>query len=55
MKICIIKKILKGKSFFDTLVNFMTSDFIVGMELVGSDAIAKWRSLIGPTNSNVAK
>ena len=45
----------KGKSFFQTLVNFMTSDFCVGMELVADDAIKKWRTLLGPTNSNTAR
>lgn len=29
----------KGKSFFEKLVKFMTSDFIVGMELVADDSI----------------
>jgi hypothetical protein len=33
----------------------MTSDYSVGMELVAQDAITKWRSLIGPTNSLKAK
>jgi nucleoside-diphosphate kinase len=45
----------KGKSFYDTLINFMTSDLIVGMELVKKDAIKSWRSFIGPTNSLNAK
>ena len=31
----------------------MTSDFVVGMELVADNAILKWRKLIGPTNSLV--
>ena len=31
----------------------MTSDFVVGMELVADNAILKWRNLIGPTNSLV--
>lgn len=33
----------------------MTSDYVVGMELVAQDAIKKWRTLIGPTNSLKAK
>jgi len=45
----------KGKSFFEKLVNFMTSDLVVGLELIADDSISKWRKLIGPTNSNVAK
>merc|ERR1712110_84111 len=45
----------KGKSFFEKLVKFMTSDMVLGMELVADDAINKWRGLIGPTNSITAK
>lgn len=33
----------------------MTSDVVVGMELVADEAISKWRQLIGPTNSLTAK
>lgn len=33
----------KGKDFYDGLVNFVTSDFVVGLELVANDAITKWR------------
>lgn len=45
----------KGKPFYDFLVNYITSDFIVGMELVKKDAIAAWRNFIGPTNVAKAK
>jgi nucleoside-diphosphate kinase len=45
----------KGKDFYDGLINFMTSDFVVGLELVANDAISKWRQVIGPTNSVKAK
>ncbi|EGR31510.1 nucleoside diphosphate kinase 7, putative [Ichthyophthirius multifiliis] len=45
----------KGKPFYETLTNFMSSDFIVGFELVGENAIKIWRELLGPTNSLVAK
>ena len=45
----------EGKSFFPTLIDFMTSDYAVGMELVAPDAIKKWRTFIGPTNSLKAK
>ena len=45
----------KGKSFYDFLVNYITSDFIVGMELVKKDAIQAWRNFIGPTNVAKAK
>jgi len=29
----------KGKHFFDNLINFMTSDFVVGIELVSDNAV----------------
>lgn len=44
-----------GKPFFPTLIDFMTSDVSVGMELVWENAIAHWRKVIGPTNYQVAK
>jgi nucleoside-diphosphate kinase len=40
----------KGKEFFEKLVNFMTSDVVVVAELHGTDAVKKWRKMIGPTN-----
>ena len=45
----------KGKTFFPTLQAFITSDVVVGMELVADNAIEKWRKLIGPTNTLKAK
>ena len=45
----------KDKPFFPALKEFMTSDVTIGMELVAQDAVAKWRQLIGPTDTNVAK
>lgn len=45
----------KGKSFFEELVKFMSSDVAVGLELVGDGAVEKWRALIGPTNTLAAK
>jgi nucleoside diphosphate kinase len=36
-------------------VGFMSSGPIVAMELVAEDAVAKWRKLVGPTNSTTAK
>ncbi|MCL4165885.1 UNVERIFIED_CONTAM: hypothetical protein GTU68_047032 [Idotea baltica] len=45
----------QGKSFFTTLLDFMTSDYAVALELVGPDMIKRWRELLGPTNSLVAK
>ena len=33
----------------------MTSDVCVGLELVAKEAVTKWREVIGPTNTAVAK
>ena len=43
-----------GKDFFPTLSGYMTSDTVVGIELAGPNAIAKWREIIGPTKKEVA-
>jgi len=45
----------KGKPFFGDLTAFMSSDVIVGLELVADSAVEKWRELIGPTNSLTAR
>ncbi len=45
----------RGKPFFDNLVSFITSDVVVGMELVAENAIEKWRQVIGPTSTDAAK
>lgn len=45
----------KGKGFFPTLMEFITSDYVVGMELISMDAIKKWRDFIGPTKLAEAK
>lgn len=44
-----------GKPFYGDLSSFMTSDVVIGMELVADNAVSKWRSAIGPTNTSVAK
>lgn len=44
---------IKGKPFFENLMNFITSDFVVGLELIGEGAISEWRKLLGPTNTLV--
>ena len=44
-----------GKGFYPNLSALMTSDVCVGLELVANDAVSKWREVIGPTNSTVAK
>ena len=45
----------KEKAFFPNLQNFITSDVVVGMELIADSAIDKWRQFIGPTNTLKAK
>jgi len=45
----------QGKGFFNDLVAFITSDVVIGMELVGENAVTAWREFIGPTNSNTAR
>lgn len=45
----------KGKPFFATLIDFMTSGPVVVLVLSGEDAIAKWRKLMGATNPQNAE
>jgi nucleoside-diphosphate kinase len=40
----------KDQSFYEPLIEFMSSDLSVGMEIDSQDAIKQWRALIGPTN-----
>ena len=44
-----------GRSFYEDLTDFMSSGPIVALVLEKTNAIAAWRSLIGPTNSNAAR
>ena len=43
------------RPFYSKLVDFMSSGPVIAIEIVGDDAIAKWRSLLGPTNSETAR
>jgi nucleoside-diphosphate kinase len=45
----------EGKAFFPNLQAHMMSDVVIGIELVAPDAVTLWRSVIGPTNTAVAK
>ncbi len=40
----------RGKPFFDGLVDFITSGPLVAAVVEGPDAIAAWRTMMGPTN-----
>ncbi|KAK9099561.1 hypothetical protein Syun_026606 [Stephania yunnanensis] len=46
---------LSSKSFFPTLVKYMTSGPVFVMVLEKANAIADWRALIGPTDAKKAK
>ena len=45
----------KGKSFYGRLTNYMSSGPIVAMILSKPGAILAWRTLMGPTNTLVAR
>ena len=44
----------KERPFFKDLVNFMTSGPCVVMALEGDGAVARWREVMGPTDSKKA-
>ncbi len=48
-------KIHKGKSFYEELINHITSGPIVPMVVEGEDAVKHMRELIGATNPKEAK
>ncbi|KAJ1279615.1 hypothetical protein BS78_04G167900 [Paspalum vaginatum] len=43
------------RSFFDSLVKYITSGQVLAMVLEKPDAITQWRALIGPTDARKAK
>ena len=45
----------EGKPFFAKLVDYMTCGPIVAFEIMGADAVGKWRELLGPTDSSEAR
>ena len=45
----------KARPFYGDLVKFMTSGPVVVVVLEGENAIARWRDLMGPTDSSKAK
>lgn len=45
----------KGKPFYDGLVQFICSGPVLGLELMGNNAVAAWRNLLGPTNCATAR
>lgn len=46
---------LKGKFFYNDLVNFMVSGDVLEMIVFGENAVEKIRSIIGPTNVKKAR
>lgn len=44
-----------GKSYFHSLVEFMTSGPVIALVLEREHAVAKWRALIGPTDPKRAQ
>ena len=44
----------KGKSFFEALINFMTSGPVQVQVLEGKEAVSRYRSLMGSTNPKEA-
>jgi adenylate kinase len=44
-----------GRSFYEDLTDFMSSGPVIALVLEKVQAIAAWRTLIGPTDSNVAR
>eukprot|EP00768_Dysnectes_brevis_P007942 gnl/Dysnectes_brevis/693_a765_3561.p1 GENE.gnl/Dysnectes_brevis/693_a765_3561~~gnl/Dysnectes_brevis/693_a765_3561.p1 ORF type:complete len:373 (-),score=61.04 gnl/Dysnectes_brevis/693_a765_3561:41-1159(-) len=45
----------QSRPFFPALTSMMTSEPILAVELAGKDAVAKWRTLLGPTNPEAAR
>ena len=40
---------------FQTMINFISSDYVVGIDLVKKNAIKDWLALLGPEDSELAK
>ena len=47
-------KVHKGKPFFESLINFITSGPVVAMVIEGDSAISVARLMIGPTDGRLA-
>ena len=45
----------RGKPFFERLVDFLSRAPVVAFELTGENAISRWREMMGPTDSAVAR
>ncbi|XP_044297495.1 nucleoside diphosphate kinase 7 isoform X5 [Varanus komodoensis] len=45
----------QAKPYYNELLEFITSGPVVAMEILGDDAISRWKNLLGPANSVVAR
>ncbi|KAL7983443.1 hypothetical protein Chor_000319 [Crotalus horridus] len=45
----------QAKPYYNELLEFITSGPVVAMEILGDDAIGRWKQLLGPANSVVAR
>jgi len=45
----------QSKDFFNNLVGYVTTGPVIAFELMGANVVMKWRELLGPTDSVVAK
>jgi nucleoside-diphosphate kinase len=45
----------RGKPFYKGLIEFMTSDLVIGMELISDNCVKKWRDFLGPTDVQKAR
>ncbi|XP_015249939.1 PREDICTED: nucleoside diphosphate kinase 7 [Cyprinodon variegatus] len=45
----------QSKPFFNQLVQFVSSEPVVAMELMGDEAVSTWKKLLGPTDPAVAR
>ncbi|XP_069179842.1 nucleoside diphosphate kinase homolog 5 [Procambarus clarkii] len=45
----------RGKSFFNGLVEYMTSGEVLALILAGDDAVTHWRRVLGPTQVSRAR
>ena len=43
-----------GAEYWNNLSGHMVSDVSIGMELVAENAVEKWRTAMGPTNTQTA-
>ncbi|KAG9349614.1 hypothetical protein JZ751_028062 [Albula glossodonta] len=45
----------QSKSFFNNLMQFVTSGPVIAMEVMGDEAVSIWRKILGPTDSESAR